>query len=289
MSAGTLYIVGTPIGNLEDITLRALRVLKEAQVIAAEDTRQTRKLLHHYGIATPLISYHEHNERSRTEELIGRVQAGEVVAVVTDAGMPLISDPGQHLVAQAVAAGVEVVVVPGPTAAITGLVASGLPAGSFTFIGFLPRKGKERRAELAALRVERRTAILYESPHRLLETLADLAEQLGARPMAACRELTKKFEEVRRGTAAELLDHFRAHPPRGEFTLVVAGAQAGPAAEAAADAELAGPERLVAAVAELEASGTDRKAAMKEVARRFGLSKSDVYRAVLQADHFTSQ
>lgn len=280
MSEGCLYIVGTPIGNLEDITLRALRVLKEVQVIAAEDTRQTRKLLRHYGIDTPLVSYHEHNERARAAELIARVQAGESVAVVTDAGMPVVSDPGQHVVAQALAGGVKVVVVPGPTAVITGLVASGLADGPFVFAGFLPRKGKERREALAALKEDPRSIILYEAPHRMLQTLADLAEALGPRPMAACRELTKRFEEVRRGTPGELLDYFRQSAPRGEFTLVIGSAPAVPAAETGP--VQATPESLAAAVAELESRGTDRKAAIKEVARRLGVPRSDVYRAVVQ-------
>jgi 16S rRNA (cytidine1402-2'-O)-methyltransferase len=277
---GTLYIVGTPIGNLEDITHRALRILREVAVIAAEDTRQTRKLLSHFDIHTPLVSYHEHNQRTAGPALIERLQAGEDVALVTDAGMPAISDPGEDLVRQAIAAGIPVVPVPGPTAFVTALVVSGLPTDRFCFEGFLPAKGKERRAALERLRTEPRTWILYEAPHRLLDTLADLAEHLGDRPMAAARELTKLHEEVLRGTPAELLAHFQAHPPRGEFVLVVSGAPAAAAVEPAPEAT---PVALAEAVAALEAGGMDRKAAMKEVATRFGLSKRDVYQAVLAA------
>lgn len=273
---GTLYLVGTPIGNLEDITQRAIRVLREAAVIAAEDTRQSRKLLSHFDIHTPLVSYHEHNQRSAGEMLLSRLQAGEDVALVTDAGMPAISDPGEELVRMAVEAGIAVVAVPGPTALVTGLVVSGLPAGRFAFEGFLPTKKKERRSALQRLQGEERTWILYEAPHRLMETLADLQESLGERPMAAARELTKLYEEVVRGTPSHLLAHFTKHPPRGEFVLVIAGAP--PVAVAPADAT---PQTLLAAVADLEQQGLDRKSAMKEVAVRLGLSRRDVYQALL--------
>lgn len=274
---GTLYIVGTPIGNLEDITQRALRVLREASVIAAEDTRQSRKLLSHFDIHTPLVSYHEHNQRTAGPALIERMQAGEDVALVTDAGMPAISDPGEDLVRLAIASGVKVVPIPGPTAFTTGLVVSGLSTVRFVFEGFLPTRKKERRAALERLKVEPRTWIIYEAPHRLMETLAELEAVLGERPMAAARELTKLFEEVVRGTPAELIAHFDAHAPRGEFVLVVDGAEVLPETTA----EEATPQSLGAAVATLEAAGLDRKAAMKEAATRFGLSKRDVYQALL--------
>lgn len=280
MKTGTLYVVGTPIGNLEDITQRAIRVLREVTVIAAEDTRQTRKLLTHFDIHTPLVSYHEHNQRTAGPALVERLTAGEDVAVVTDAGMPAISDPGEDLVRLALAAHVPVVPVPGPTAFTTALVVSGLPADRFVFEGFLPPKKKERRAALDRMKNEPRTWILYEAPHRLTETLEDLRDALGERPMAAARELTKLHEEVVRGTPAELIAHFTAREPRGEFVLVISGAPDEPAA-AGTDAE-ATPESLAQAVAALEAGGMDRKAAMKEVAARFGLTKRDVYQALLE-------
>ncbi|HYG60598.1 MAG TPA: 16S rRNA (cytidine(1402)-2'-O)-methyltransferase, partial [Symbiobacteriaceae bacterium] len=206
-----------------------------------------------------------------------RLLAGDDVALVTDAGMPAISDPGEGLVRLTIEAGLPVVPVPGPTAFATALVVSGLSTERFVFEGFLPGKNKERRAALERLRAEPRTWILYEAPHRVLETLADLREALGERPMAAARELTKLYEQVVRGTPAELIAHFEAHAPRGEFVLVVSGAPAGEAAPR----EEATPDVLAAAVAELEAGGMDRKAAMKEVAARFGLTKRDVYQALV--------
>lgn len=275
---GTLYIVGTPIGNLEDITQRALRILREVAVIAAEDTRQTRKLLTHFEIHTPTVSYHEHNQRTAGPALVQRILQGEDVALVTDAGMPAISDPGEDLVRLAIDAGVKVVAIPGPTAFTTALVVSGLPTERFVFEGFLPHKKKERRAALERLKSEPRTWILYEAPHRMTETLEELAAALGDRPMAAARELTKLYEEVVRGTPAELLAHFEAHTPRGEFVLVITGA---PVAEFTEAVEEATPSVLAEAVASLESQGRDRKEAMKEVATRFGLTKRDVYQALL--------
>lgn len=278
---GTLYIVGTPIGNLEDITQRALRTLREAAVIACEDTRQTRKLLHHFDIHTPTVSYHEHNKHTAGPALIRRLLAGDDVALVSDAGMPAISDPGEELVGLAIEAGIPVVPVPGPTAFVTGLVVSGMPTDRFVFEGFLPTRNKERRETLDRLKGERRTMILYEAPHRLLETLAELQQSLGERPMAAARELTKLHEEVVRGTPAELLSHFSAQPPRGEFVLVIQGA---PVDAPAADLADLSPDTLARAVRELEEQGMDRKAAMKEVARRLGRRKRDVYQALLQSE-----
>lgn len=282
---GTLYLVGTPIGNLEDITMRALRVLREVALIAAEDTRQTRKLLTHFDIHTPLVSYHEHNQRTAGRYLIERLSAGEDVALVTDAGMPAISDPGEDLVRLALAAGIPVVPVPGPTALITALVISGLPTDRFAFEGFLPTKKKDRQERLAELKRERRTWIIYEAPHRLLGTLEDLQRELGDRPMAAARELTKIHEEVVRGTPAQLLQHFQQHPPRGEFVLVVEGAAGGTAAEKGQ----APAEDLAQAVAELERQGIDRKTAMRQVAERTGRSRREVYQAVLAAKEAESE
>lgn len=219
-----LYLVPTPIGNLEDVTLRALRVLREADLVACEDTRTSGVLLAHYGIETPRTSYHDHNERQKAPELIARMQAGETVALVTDAGTPGISDPGFYLVRECLRAGLPVEALPGPTAFVPALVLSGLPTERFVFEGFLPPK-KGRQTRLRALAEEERTLVLYESPHRLVRTLGQLAEHLGPeRPAAVARELTKKFEEVARGSLAELAADFGARPKvRGEIVLVVGG------------------------------------------------------------------
>lgn len=220
-----LYLVPTPIGNLEDLTFRALRVLREADLIACEDTRTSGVLLDHYGITTPRTSYHDHNERRKAPELVARMQAGETVALVTDAGSPGISDPGFYLVRACLQAGIRVEALPGPTAFVPALVLSGLPTDRFAFEGFLPAK-KGRQGRLRALATEERTLVLYESPHRLVRTLNDLAEHLGAdRPAAVARELTKKFEEVARGTLGVLAAAFGARERiRGECVLVVGGA-----------------------------------------------------------------
>ena len=215
----TLFVVGTPIGNLQDITLRALETLKTVDMIACEDTRQTSKLLQHYEIRKPLISLYDHNERQRTPELLKRLQAGESIALVSDGGTPLISDPGWRLVHDAIEADIPVTWIPGPTALIGGLVLSGLPTDRFVFEGFLPVKPGERRRRLEALKAEVRTVILYESPHRLLKTLHAMHEVLGEVAVSCARELTKKFEEVFRGPVSEAASHFEQHPPRGEFVL----------------------------------------------------------------------
>ncbi|MGQ9498579.1 MAG: 16S rRNA (cytidine(1402)-2'-O)-methyltransferase [Desulfotomaculales bacterium] len=271
---GTLYLCATPIGNLEDITLRALRVLREADLIAAEDTRHTRKLLAHYGIGTPLTSFHAHNAAKKTDELLALVRAGKTVAVVSDAGLPGISDPGGDLAARAAGEGLPVVAVPGACAAVTALVVSGLRTDRFVFEGFLPRRG--RKKALARLAAEERTIILYEAPHRLLATLEDILAVLGDRRIAVARELTKQFEEVYRGSVAQSLEHFRTRPPRGEITLVVEGARPAKAKDAPDEAGVA------AEVQEIEARGTPRAAAMKEVARRRGLTKREVYQVLLK-------
>ena len=219
--SGTLSLVSTPIGNLKDITLRALETLKAADVVACEDTRQTGKLLSHYGISKPLTSLHDHNERQRTPQLIEQLKSGQSIALVSDGGTPLINDPGWWLVHRAIEEDVPVSWIPGPTALIGGLVLSGLPAERFVFEGFLPAKRAARRRRLEALKAEERTVILYESPHRLLKTLRDIHEVLGDVRIACGRELTKLFEEVRRGTASELITHFTQHPPRGELVVVM--------------------------------------------------------------------
>lgn len=219
---GTLYIVATPIGNLEDITLRALRILKEVHVIACEDTRRTRILLDHYGIEKALISFFEHNEVRRISDLLGRLEHGDSVAVVSDAGTPTISDPAFKLVREAAEKGFTVVTVPGVSAAIAALAVSGLPTDAFVFEGFLPQK-KGRQTAWKRLALEDRTIILYESPHRIEKTLAEIAAALGDRPVVVARELTKKFEEVLRGSATAMMSHFKTHTPRGEFVILVAG------------------------------------------------------------------
>jgi 16S rRNA (cytidine1402-2'-O)-methyltransferase len=219
--AGTLSIVSTPIGNLQDIALRAIEALKSTDLIACEDTRQTGKLLQRHQIRKPLVSLHDHNERQRTPQLLERLRGGESVALVSDGGTPLISDPGWRLVHEAIDAGIAVTWIPGASALIGGLVLSGLPADRFVFEGFLPAKSAARRKRLEALRGEARTVVLYESPYRLLKTLQDIREVLGDIPMACARELTKMFEEVRRGAVSEMIQHFEHRPPKGELVLVL--------------------------------------------------------------------
>jgi 16S rRNA (cytidine1402-2'-O)-methyltransferase len=221
---GKLYLVATPIGNLEDISARALRILREAVCIAAEDTRQTGKLLAHFEIHTPMISYHEHNKLTRLDAVLGRLETGDV-ALVSDAGTPGLNDPGYELVRAALAAGYEVAPVPGPSAPIAALTASGLPTDSFVYLGYLPRRSAARKTFLAPWRDERRTLIALETPHRLLESLEDLLSALGDRPLAVARELTKLHEEFVRGTVRQVQQHFHAHPPLGEITLVIGGAE----------------------------------------------------------------
>jgi 16S rRNA (cytidine1402-2'-O)-methyltransferase len=222
---GHLYVVGTPLGNLEDISFRAVRILQSVDLIAAEDTRHTGKLLQHFQITTPQLSYHQHNRQGRIQVLLRHLQGQrQAVALVSDAGMPGISDPGQELIAACIDAGVPVVPIPGPTAAIAALCASGLASDRFVFEGFLPPKGKARRDRLTALTKEERTIILYEAPHRLIQTLTDLITVLGEdRSIALGRELTKRFEEFWRGCLGEALTHYQQQAPKGEFTLVVAG------------------------------------------------------------------
>ncbi len=268
---GCLFLCPTPIGNLEDITLRVLRVLKEVPVIAAEDTRRTRKLLSHFDIQTPLISYREHNSQKQGENLLARMAGGEDVALVSDAGMPGISDPGVELVRSALETGIQVEVLPGPSAVLTGLLSSGYNPVPFTFWGFLPPGGKKRREALAGIRQEDKTLVLYEAPHRLLKTLQDLMEH-GCREAVICRELTKKFAETRRGSIREHLDYFSTQKPRGEFVIVLAaGREAVPAGE-----EEQRPEEEAAALIE---KGLTKKEAIQRVARRRGLKKSDVYKS----------
>ena len=220
---GVLYIVSTPIGNLEDITLRALRVLKTVTLIAAEDTRHTRRLLAHYEIGTPTTSYFEGNQIQKGEKLVARLKAGESIALVSDAGTPTISDPGYRLLAQCIEADISIVPIPGPSACIAAASVAGLPLHNFVFEGFLAPKSGRRKRQLTELRDEKRTLIFYESPHRIIPFLGDVLEVFGDRQISIARELTKKFEEVFRGTVAEAIEKFRTTPPRGEFTIVIAG------------------------------------------------------------------
>ncbi|WP_279386952.1 16S rRNA (cytidine(1402)-2'-O)-methyltransferase [Lucifera butyrica] len=279
--AGVLYLCATPIGNLEDMTYRAVRILGEVSAIAAEDTRQTRKLLSHFSLHTPLISYHEHNQFSRGPELIKRLLDGEDLAVVSDAGLPGISDPGTHLVQLAIEAGVTVTPVPGANAALTGLVASGLDTSLFTFAGFLPKNNKKRRELLALLASYRSTLVLYESPHHLRETLTELVTAWGDRPAVAARELTKRFEEWVRGTLSTLQAHFDEYLPRGEFTLIIAGRADGMDGEQPSDA----PETSVydAVMAKVTA-GMSKKDAIREVAAARGLPRREVYQTVVAGE-----
>ena len=274
---GRLYLCATPIGNLADITYRAVETLRTADVIAAEDTRHTRGLLAHYDIHTPMTSYHEHNKEEKGAELIERLRAGETVVCVSDAGLPGIADPGGDLARRAIAEGIPVTPLPGANAALSALICAGLPLEGFTFVGFLPRKEKKRRELLARIAAYPETLIFYEAPHRLRETLAALTAKLGAeRQACAARELTKKFEELRRMTLGDLLAHYREHEPRGEFVLIVAGADE--SAAAADDVEeMSLTERYEAHIAE----GLDKKDAMRRTAQELGISRRDVYQALL--------
>lgn len=273
--AGELYLCSTPIGNLEDITLRVLRILKEADLIAAEDTRHTKKLLNHYQIDTPLTSYHEHNARQKGAYLLGLLQEGKRIALVSDAGTPGISDPGTLLVQQALEAGIPVTPIPGATAAIAALCISGLPTDKFVFEGFLPRSDKERRQRLEQLAREERTMIFYEAPHRLVATLKAFNEQFPHRRLVAARELTKQYEEVLRGTPGELLDHFQEITPRGEFTLLLEGRR-----EGEDDDEAGATPDPAELVKSLEEQGWEWREAIREAARQLGVPKREIYRLV---------
>jgi 16S rRNA (cytidine1402-2'-O)-methyltransferase len=266
-----LYIVATPVGNLGDLTFRALRILRdEVALIACEDTRQTQKLLTHYEVHQPLISYHEYNEASRSTELIEILRGEKSIALVSDAGTPLLSDPGYRIVRAAIENGITVVPVPGASALLSALMASGLPTGPFCFLGFLPPKIVARRKQLESLVSQNQTMVVYESPHRVLETLDLLAEIFGGRRLVLAREITKLHEEFLRGTAAEIRDQLAARGSvKGEITLVIEGAR-----ETPADIDLA------VAVEQLEAEGTPRMDAIKAVAKRQGLPKREVYRLV---------
>ncbi|MBO8138229.1 MAG: 16S rRNA (cytidine(1402)-2'-O)-methyltransferase [Desulfotomaculum sp.] len=268
---GTLYLCATPIGNLEDVTMRVLKVLKECDLIAAEDTRHTRKLLTHFNIHTPLTSYHAYNEQKKGDKLLEKLIQGQNIAVVSDAGMPGISDPGSEIVKKAVECNITVVPVPGPTAAVAALVASGLPCARFAFEGFLPSNKKGRRRRLQMIVEEERTMVFYESPHRLVDTLEDMYKILGNRPVVVAREITKKHEQFYRGDLLQAVEYYKQNPVKGEFTLVVAGAQEKQKTSEWDDLSITDH------VMQLVQSGLDKKQAIKEVARLRGIPKREVY------------
>lgn len=271
---GTLYLCATPIGNLEDITYRAVRCLREADLIAAEDTRHTKLLLAAYNIDTPLMSYHEHNKAEKGPQLINMLAEGQMVALVSDAGMPAICDPGSDLVRLAIEAGIPVVPLPGANAGLTGLIASGMDTTQFTFIGFLPKTQKHRRPVLECIKGYEGTLIFYEAPHRIQTVLKELIDVLGNRQAVICRELTKRYEQYMRGSLCQVRDELAEQGARGEFVILVAGA-----AEAADEAAAGGD--YAALVRELMDQGIDKKEAVRIVAKRCGVPKRSVYQAAL--------
>jgi 16S rRNA (cytidine1402-2'-O)-methyltransferase len=270
---GTLYLVGTPIGNLEDISLRALRTLRKVPLIAAEDTRVTGRLLKHFDIQTPLTSYHEHNRGSKLPKLLDHLVEQDL-ALVSDAGMPGLSDPGYELVRAAVARNLTIVPVPGPSAVITALVASGLPSAEFMYLGFLPRRASARRRTLERVAGETRTLVFYETPHRLLAALEDIKETMGQRPIVIARELTKLYEEFRRGTPDELIDHFTRQVPRGEITLIIGGTEP--------DEPVWSDEKIAKEIRRRLAQGRNLSAVAREVAEISGRPRRQVYRIGLE-------
>jgi len=276
-AAGVLYLVGTPIGNVGDLSPRARHVLGHVQCIACEDTRRSGLLLHNLGIKSRLVSFHEHNQSSRIPELLAALEAGEAIAVISDAGLPGISDPGEALVAATRAAGRTVICVPGPCAVTTALVSSGLPAGRFCFEGFLPPKATQRRSRLQELAAEPRTLVLFEAPHRLINLLEDLHAELGDRPIAVTRELTKRHEQQVGPCVSAALEHFRQNPPQGEFTIVLGGAAtetAPPPSEA----------DLQTALSTLVASGLSRSDAARQLAQETGMARRELYALLHRAE-----
>jgi 16S rRNA (cytidine1402-2'-O)-methyltransferase len=277
---GTLYLVATPIGNLEDITLRALRVLKEATLIAAEDTRTARRLLAHFHLTTPVTSYFEHNKLAKIDSILGALERGDV-AVISEAGMPGLSDPGYELVRAALEHGVRVVPIPGASALTVALVASGLPTDQFVYLGFLPRQKSARRKLLQSVADESRTLVAYEAPHRLRAGLDDIAEILGDRAVCVARELTKVYEEFLRGSVDAAREHFSKITPRGEFTLVIAGKTAEDARRTPAEGAAWDDARVREAVRDLIAAGMPRTDAVKRVARESGRDRREVYQLAI--------
>ena len=281
-TSGTLFLCATPIGNLEDITYRVLRTLKEVDLIAAEDTRNSMKLLNHFDIHTPMTSYHEYNKIEKACQLVDQLRQGKNIALITDAGTPGISDPGEDLVRIALEEGLHVTSLPGAAACITALTMSGQPTRRFAFEAFLPREKKERAKILEELKTETRTIILYEAPHHLIATLQELREALGNRSISLCRELTKKYEDVEKTTLDDVLSYYKDHEPRGEYVLVVSGKDRKELEEQAQKAweELTFSEHM----AIYEAQEIPRKDAMKLVAKDRGISKRDVYQALLSEE-----
>jgi len=278
--AGRLYVVGTPIGNLEDVSLRALRVLREVDLIAAEDTRRARRLLSHYDIHTPTTSYHEYNKRSKTPQLISKMKQGTEVALISDAGMPGISDPGHDLITTALEEHIEVIAVPGPSAIITALLLSGLPTGRFRFAGFAPRKRGARTRHIERVLAEEGTSILFEAPGRLVPLLEEIERLCPMRRIAVARELTKKFEQVLRGTAREIMEYFKEHKPRGECVIVIEGSTE-PSLRTQRDARQdAG--RLVENL--MQEEGMSKKDAMRKAATQLGVSRREIYRMLLDSN-----
>jgi len=277
-TVGCLYLVGTPIGNLEDITLRALRILKESDEIACEDTRHTQKLLSHYEISKPLVSYHEHNEMTRAPELVVAMEQGAKIALVSDAGTPLVSDPGYRLVTLCNRHQIPVIPIPGPSALLAALSASGLPNEEFLFVGFLPARTGERRRALERLRLEDRTLILYEAPHRVAETITDALEILGERPACLAREVTKLHEEFRRATLSELSASLEEKPVRGEITLLI-GAPL-PGQSVAGDTSQSLADRVDELIRQAK---LDRKEALKLAAKERGLTRREAYSKLIEA------
>lgn len=275
--SGTLYVVGTPIGNLEDMTFRAVRILQSVDLIAAEDTRHTGKLLQHYQITTPQLSYHDHNRNTRIPELIEKLSAGKAIALVTDAGMPSISDPGYELVQACIAANIIVVPIPGASAAITALCAAGLPTDKFVFEGFLPTKSKDRQQRWEFLQTEARTIIFYEAPHRLRQTLQDLADFFGQnRSVVLARELTKLHEEFWRGSVKDAIAHYETREPQGEYTIVVAGSS--PSTPQLSEAQ------IKAELQKLIAQGISRSQASRQLANATLLPRRQLYQLALSID-----
>ena len=279
---GKLYLCATPIGNLEDITFRVLRTLKEADLVAAEDTRNSRKLLNHFEIHTPMTSYHEYNKYEKGRWLIEQMEQGKNIALITDAGTPGISDPGEELVAMCRQEGIEVTSIPGPAACITALTMSGLPTRRFSFEAFLPADKKERKAVLQELKTDTRTIVLYEAPHRLLKTLEELYQELGNRKIAVCRELTKKHETQFQAPLEEACSYYRENPPKGECVLVLEGR---PRQELEREEQQKWEEMSVEDHVKLYLDqGMDKKEAMKQAAKDRGVSKRDIYQALLDRD-----
>lgn len=267
---GKLYICGTPIGNLEDVSIRLLKTLRKVDMIACEDTRQTIKLLNRYKIKKPLTSYHEHSSKGKEDYILDELSQGKIIALVSDAGMPLISDPGQNLVRRAIEAGIELEVIPGPSASIGALAISGMDSTAFVFEGFLPNRSKKRREAFLQLKEETRTIILYEAPHRLVQTLTEITEIMGSdREIAVARELTKKYEEIKRGTAGKLRDYFEKNPPRGEITLLISG-------KIEQDKEI-DMEKIAEEIDQLLKKGINKKEAFKMKANEYNVKKSTIY------------